>query len=154
MSENERVVQAMLDSANRHDPAAIHAYLAEAMHAINPRLGTSAASRMHWAQTALLSGFPDLQYQINRMTSSGGTVVIECTISGTHTGTFGGVPPTNKAIELDAAFCVEIVGGKMTDCRSYFDTGALMEQIGAAQPAGEREGSAAPTAVRSDNAHA
>jgi steroid delta-isomerase-like uncharacterized protein len=139
MSENERIVQAMLDSANRRDPAAIHAYLAEAMHAVNPRLGTSAASRMHWAQTALMEGFPDLQYQINRITSSGDTVVIECTLSGTHKGTFAGAPATQSKIELEAAFCVEIVGGKMTDCRAYFDTGALMEQIGA-RPAPAQQG--------------
>jgi steroid delta-isomerase-like uncharacterized protein len=122
----------MLESANRHDAGGIHTYLADAMHAVNPRLGTSAASRMHWAQTALLNGFPDLQYRIERMISSGNSFAIECVMSGTHTGTFAGVPPTNKTIELPAAFCIEIVDGKLTDCRSYFDTASLMEQIGAA----------------------
>ena len=129
MSTNEGVVQSMLESANRHDSAVIHGLLADAMHEINPRVGTSAASRMHWAQTALTTGFPDLQYRIERMVSSGSSTVVECVMTGTHKGTFGGVAPTNKTVELPAAFCLEFSGGKMTDCRAYFDTGALMEQI-------------------------
>ena len=129
MSSNESVVQAMLESANRHDAAGIHALLADAMHEINPRVGTSAASRMHWAQTALMTGFPDLEYRIDRVVSSGSTVVVECVMTGTHKGPFGGVAPTNKTVELPAAFSLEISGGKMTDCRAYLDTGALMEQL-------------------------
>jgi steroid delta-isomerase-like uncharacterized protein len=131
MSENEGVIQAMLESANRHDSAAIHACLAEAMHAVNPRMGVSPASRMHAIQSALTAGFPDLQYRIDRLTSSGTTVVVECTLSGTQKAEFAGVPPTNKKIEVPAAFCLEIERGKVTDCRSYFDTLGLMEQIGA-----------------------
>ena len=135
MSTNEQVVQAMLESANRHDAAGLHAWLADAMHEISPRIGTSAASRMHWGQTALMAGFPDLQYRIDRMISSGNSMVIECVMTGTHTGTFQGVAPTNKTVELPAAFCVEIVDGKMTDCRAYFDTGALVEQLSGTQQA-------------------
>jgi steroid delta-isomerase-like uncharacterized protein len=131
MSENENVVRAMLNLANRHDGAAIHAYLADAMHASNPSTGVSAASRMHAVQSALLAGFPDLQYRIDRMLPVGDTVVVECTVSGTHKGAFAGVAPTNKSIELPAAFALQIVDGKLVDCRSYFDTLTLMEQLGA-----------------------
>ncbi len=131
MSENEDVVQSMLESANRHDADAIHAYLGEAMHAINPTIGASAASRMHAVQSALMGGFPDLRYRMDRLLRCGDTVVVECTLSGTHNGAFAGVPPTNKTIEVPAAFCLEIVGGKLSDCRSYFDTVTLMEQSGA-----------------------
>jgi steroid delta-isomerase-like uncharacterized protein len=130
MSESERVVQAMLESANRHDAAAIHAYLAEAMHAINPTIGVSTASRMHSVQTALLAGFPDLRYRIIRTLFSGSTAVIECIASGTHSGSFAGIAATNKKIDVPATFCLEIVDGKLTDCRSYFDTLTLLEQIG------------------------
>jgi len=129
-NENERVVQAILDFANRREGAAIHAYLAESMHAIDPTLGTSAASRMHAVQSALLAAFPDLQYRIVRTLSSGDSLVVECMLSGEHRGVFAGVPPTNRTIEVPAAFCIEIVGGKLTDCRSYVDTITLMEQIG------------------------
>lgn len=131
MNENEGVVQAMLELANRHDSSAIHAYLAEVMHAVNPDTGASTASRMHMVQSALMTGFPDLQYRMDRLISAGNSVVIECTLSGTHTGTFAGVSPTNKKVEIPAAFCVEIEGGKLVDCRSYIDTLTLMVQIGA-----------------------
>ena len=131
MSENERVVQAILELANRHDAAAIHGYLAEAIRASDPRTGVSAASRMHAVQSALLAGFPDLQYRIDRVLPAGDTVVVECTLSGTHKGAFASVPPTDKTIELPTAYCLQIVDGKLTDCRSYFDSLSLLEQIGA-----------------------
>jgi steroid delta-isomerase-like uncharacterized protein len=131
VSENESVIRAMLDLANRHDGTAIHAFLAEAMRLSRPGTGTSPASRQHAIQSALLEAFPDLQYRMERMLSSGNTVVIECTLLGTHKGPFAGVQPTNKAIELPAVFSVEISDGKLTDCRSYLDTLALMEQLGA-----------------------
>jgi steroid delta-isomerase-like uncharacterized protein len=131
VSENETVIRAMLELANRHDGTAIHAYLAEAMSVSRPTTGTSPASRQHAVQSALLEGFPDLQYRMERMLSSGDTVVIECTLVGTHKRAFAGVPPTNKTIELPTVFWVEIIDGKLTDCRSYLDTLTLMEQIGA-----------------------
>ena len=131
MSENEGVVRAMLELANRHDAAAIHGYLAEALHASDQRTGVSAASRMHAVQTALLAGFPDLQYRLDRILPAVDTVIVECTLSGTHKGAFAGVPPTNKRIELPAAYCLQIADGKVIDCLSYFDSLSLLEQIGA-----------------------
>jgi hypothetical protein len=56
---------------------------------------------------------------------------VECTLSGTHKGAFTGVGPTINRIELPTPFCVQIDGGKLTDCRAYFDTRTLLEQIGA-----------------------
>jgi steroid delta-isomerase-like uncharacterized protein len=145
MSENEGVIRAMLELANRHDGAAIHAYLSEAMQRVDPAIGASAASRMHAVQSALISGFPDLEYRMDRLTVSGETVVVECTLSGTHQGVFAGVAPTNRRIELPAAFCVEIADGKLKECRSYFDTLTLMEQLGAIPAPGA---AAVPEATR------
>ena len=130
MSENEQVVQAILDLANRREGAAIHGYLADSMHAIDPTSGASAAGRMHAVQSALAAAFPDLHYRIVRTLSSGDSLVVECVLSGTHQGEFVGVPPTNRRIEVPAAFCLDVMGGKLTDCRSYFDGISLLEQIG------------------------
>ena len=130
-NENEGVVRAMLELANRHESAAIHTYPADAMHATNPSTGVSAASRLHAVQSALLAGFPVFQYRIDRILPAGETVVVECFLSGTHNGAFAGVPPTNKTIELPVAYCIQITDGKLIDCRSCFDSLSLMEQLGA-----------------------
>ena len=145
MSENEQIVQAMLDLANGGDGAAIHAYLADAMYVKDPALGISPASKMHAVQSALLAGFPDLQYRIIRTLAAGDSIVVECMLSGTHKGTFAGVPPTDRTIEVPAAFSIDIVGGKVTDCRSYLDTISMMEQIaGVPWPATPAPGAAVP----------
>jgi predicted ester cyclase len=85
---------------------------------------------MHAVQSALAAAFPDLHYRIVRTLSSGDSLVVECVLSGTHQGEFVGVPPTNRRIEVPAAFCLDVMGGKLTDCRSYFDGISLLEQIG------------------------
>jgi hypothetical protein len=58
MSENESVVQGMLESANRQDAAAIHSYLAEAMHAVNPKLGASCCKQNACGPVRASGGIP------------------------------------------------------------------------------------------------
>jgi steroid delta-isomerase-like uncharacterized protein len=130
VNENEQIIRSLEELANRRDGAAIHAFLSETMRAVDSARGDSAANRMHAAQSLLLAAFPDLHYQVLRTTSSGNVIVAECVLSGTHTGQFAGLEPTNKSIEIPAAFCIEIDAGKLTECRSYFDTFSLMQQIG------------------------
>jgi predicted ester cyclase len=41
-----------------------------------------------------------------------------------------GMPPTNKRIELPAAFVVDMRDGNVTRWNSYFDVATLMRQLG------------------------
>ena len=106
-------------------------YLAEDMRFRNPITGESDASGMHAVHSAIFAGFPDVEYRIERMLSQGDSVVVECTVIGTHQAEFAGVPATGRPMNLPVAFCVEVANGKVTDWRSYFDTATLMRQVGA-----------------------
>src|SRR5438128_6993608 len=93
-----------------------------------PSLEKAIASGMHAVHSAIFAGFPDVEYRIERMLSQGDSVVVECTVVGTHQGEFAGVPATGRPMNLPVAFCVEVANGKVTDWRSYFDTATLMRQ--------------------------
>src|ERR671939_592195 len=131
MSQGEDILRAVLEMANRHDADAIQAYLAEDMRFQNPITGDSDTSGMHAVHSAIFAGFPDVEYRIERLLSQADSVVVECTVVGTHQGEFAGVPATGKSMNLPVAFCVEVAGRKVADWRSYFDTATLMRQIGA-----------------------
>jgi steroid delta-isomerase-like uncharacterized protein len=131
MSQGEDILRAVLELSNRHDADAIQAYLAEDMRFRNPITGDSDASGMHAVHSAIFAGFPDVAYRIEHLLSQGDSVVVECTVVGTHQGEFAGMPATGRSMNLPVAFCVEVAGGKVTDWRSYFDTATLLRQIGA-----------------------
>ena len=54
---------------------------------------------------------------------------------GTHTGPLDELPPTGRRIALPGCNVVEVRDGKILREREYFDTGALMHQLGADAPA-------------------
>jgi steroid delta-isomerase-like uncharacterized protein len=130
MSQNEDTLRTLLDLCNRHDAAAIQAHLADDMRFVNPISGESDASGMYAMHSALFTGFPDVVYRLDRMLTQDDSVVLECTISGTQQGEFMGIPASGKTINLTAAFCVDMAGGKVKDWRSYFDSTTIMRQLG------------------------
>ncbi len=60
-------------------------------------------------------------------------VILEVVVTATHQGTFNGVPATGRRIEvpLCAVFKFD-AKERLSGEWAYFDTGVLMQQIGAA----------------------
>jgi predicted ester cyclase len=52
-------------------------------------------------------------------------------MSGTHRGAFFGVPPTGKAIKVQAMNFYRLSGGKFVEERGQPDLLSLLQQIGA-----------------------
>ena len=51
--------------------------------------------------------------------------------SGTHQGTFMGVPPTGKKVDIGVNLITKMNGGKCNEIWSYQDNLGLMRQLGA-----------------------
>lgn len=70
------------------------------------------------------------------------TVVIEGTLSGTHTGTFrsaqGDIPASGNRVALRYVSVKQIRDSKVAVERLYFDQLEFLQQIGALPPAQER----------------
>jgi steroid delta-isomerase-like uncharacterized protein len=78
----------------------------------------------------ILTAFPDLRLEIQKIVASGDTVVVTMRSTGTHTGNFAGIAPTNKRFVMEACNVVEIRDGKTIRGRLYADTLSLFRQLG------------------------
>jgi steroid delta-isomerase-like uncharacterized protein len=80
---------------------------------------------------ALVTGFPDLTIHIDDLVGEGDRVVWRITASGTHQGSFQGVPATGKSVKFGAHYTFRIEHGKIVERWSTIDRLAVLVQIGA-----------------------
>jgi steroid delta-isomerase-like uncharacterized protein len=80
---------------------------------------------------ALWGGFPDLKINIDELVGEGDRVVWRITVTGTHTGSFQGVPATGKTVKFGAHYSFRLEDGKIVERWSTLDRLSLLVQIGA-----------------------
>jgi steroid delta-isomerase-like uncharacterized protein len=78
----------------------------------------------------LLAAFPDMHWVADEMVGEGEKVVTRFTWTGTHRGTFLGIPATGKNVAVKGVVIDRLVGGRMTDSRILMDTLGMMQQLG------------------------
>jgi steroid delta-isomerase-like uncharacterized protein len=76
-------------------------------------------------------GFPDIQWTLEEMIAEGDKVAARFTMRGTHSGTFLGVPPTGKAIAVQAMNIYRLRDGHFIEEHGQPDMLGLLQQIGA-----------------------
>ena len=80
------------------------------------------------------TAFPDVTFEVRASHAPSDDVsVLELIARGTHTGPLGDVPATGRAVEVVACNVVEVRDGRILREREYFDTGAIMSQLGLAE---------------------
>jgi predicted ester cyclase len=81
-----------------------------------------------------LKGFPDAKRTVQHEVVSGSLVVQECTLEGTHTGTFDGpagiIPPTGRKVVVKCVQSGRYEKGLATDVRLYYYQIDLLTQLG------------------------
>lgn len=89
----------------------------------------SRQSNRFWAEA-----FPDGRVTVDRVVAADPYVVVEFTGRGTHTGTLtspaGSIPATGRSVTLQLCDVLELRDGKVWSRQRYFDTGAMMAQLG------------------------
>lgn len=65
------------------------------------------------AHQIMLTGFPDYQTVIDDLIAAGDKVVARITMSGTHAGTFMGIPATGKRVQFTGIYIARIANGKI-----------------------------------------
>ncbi len=80
------------------------------------------------------AAFPDLRFQVRKISEAEDRVVVEYELGGRHTGPLvtprGHIPPTGMEIQVRFCDVLEIVDGEVAHIRSYFDTVTLLRQLG------------------------
>ena len=79
---------------------------------------------------AYFQGIPDFRIEIEQIIASGDYVVTRSHVTGTHTGTFMGIPATNRKIDTHGCNIVEIRNGKAVRSRLYAENVKLLQQLG------------------------
>jgi steroid delta-isomerase-like uncharacterized protein len=80
------------------------------------------------------AAFPDIHWVLDEMVAEGEKVVSRFTWSGTHRGTFLGIPATGRSISVKGVVIDRVVAGKMVDSRILMDGLSMMQQLGALSP--------------------
>jgi steroid delta-isomerase-like uncharacterized protein len=78
----------------------------------------------------LTSAFPDHHTVLEDMIAEGDKVMVRTTFSGTHQGSFMGIPPTGKRFSQQQIHVVRIVDGKATEHWAVRDDISMMQQLG------------------------
>jgi steroid delta-isomerase-like uncharacterized protein len=76
-------------------------------------------------------GFPDIQWTLEETIAEGDKVAARFTMRGTHEGTFYGVPPTGKKIEVNAMNIYLFSNSEIVEEHGQPDLLGLLQQIGA-----------------------
>ena len=79
----------------------------------------------------LFAGFPNIAQTINDVVAEGDKVAYVATLAGTHMGTFMGIPPTGKSIEVSESFnLLRIDNGKIVEIWYQLNLLKVMQDIG------------------------
>lgn len=77
-----------------------------------------------------LEGFPDLHIEVLGSSADEGMVAQRFVFTGTHTGSFRGLPPTNRKINVGGIEINRMVDGKVAEHWFQLDAVTLFEQLG------------------------
>ncbi|MDH3232307.1 MAG: ester cyclase [Alphaproteobacteria bacterium] len=92
------------------------------------RAGARDYYRMWW------DGFAIKPEGSSRFTPTPDQLIVETRFVGTHVGSFLGVAPTGRPVDVPMAIFVSFAGGFMTGERFYWNPADLMAQVGVEMP--------------------
>jgi steroid delta-isomerase-like uncharacterized protein len=79
----------------------------------------------------LFAAFPDMHWVIDEMVAEDDNVVTRFTWTGTHGGSFMGMPATGRSVTVKGVVMDKLMGGKMAESRILMDNMGMMMQLGA-----------------------
>jgi predicted ester cyclase len=77
------------------------------------------------------TAFSETSRVIEDLIGEGDRVAFRFTLTGVHSGTFAGIPPTGKRFTLTGMDFIRIANGELGDLWSAQDTLSLLRQFGA-----------------------
>jgi C-1 hydroxylase len=131
LEENKAVVRKFIEATNKHDLSIINDLVAP--NYVN-RTKEYAIKGAIEATEMLFKGVPDFHVTIEDLIAEGDKVCARLKITGTHTGEYLGLAPTDKKITVRVVDIWRIVDGKLvegwTDFNFYRDDLDLYRQLG------------------------
>jgi len=85
---------------------------------------------------AYATGFKPMSVQVHTQYEDGDTVITRATFSGTHSGTFAGMPATGKSFSVEGIDIIRFEGDRMAEHWGQFDVVGMLTQLGVIPPMG------------------
>jgi steroid delta-isomerase-like uncharacterized protein len=134
---NKAAMMKIYEAFNTGNADALDNYIAEdaADHAVDTMMtkNQGLAAVKDWLR-ANKAAFPDTKIIVNAMAVSGDTVLSYYTFTGTNTGSFMGMPPTNKSVKANGVDIVVFKNGKAVEHWEVMDQLGFMKQMGLMPP--------------------
>jgi steroid delta-isomerase-like uncharacterized protein len=86
---------------------------------------------------ALVEGYtamPDMAFEFGSVRSVKDGMVVEWTMTGTHTGDWPGLPATGRSIEVRGISVIRLEEGRIVGNRDYYDMFLFLSQLGVVPP--------------------
>jgi len=77
-----------------------------------------------------VTGFSNRQFIVKETFAQGNKLVKYWQFKGKHTGSFFGIPATNKTVDVIGCTIATIVNGKITEEQDFFDNLEFLQQLG------------------------
>lgn len=116
---------------DNRDAAAFISFYSDSALVESP-LGGSVGGReaVRRAFEAFFRAFPDATFLFESPRIDGNEVVVVCSIAGTHSGGFAGLPPSGNPFRFQLVFLLSLRDGLVVRDRRIYDFTGLMVQIG------------------------
>lgn len=83
-----------------------------------------------WFARAFYTAFDGLRHTIEDVFATHDRVAVRFVLTGTHTGSFFGIPPSGQAVTIPANVLLHVADGRVTTLKGVFDEAGLLRQIG------------------------
>ena len=131
IEENKKIVRRYQEIYNSNDLEALGEVVSD--NILTPKIMPGIPTGIEGAKAAhriMLAGFPDYQTIIDDLVAEGDKVAVRITMSGTHTGSFMGIPGTGKHVSFSGMYIARIVDGKIVEHWGEEDGASLLQQLG------------------------
>ncbi|MBX5469768.1 MAG: ester cyclase [Thermoleophilaceae bacterium] len=126
------VARSYFEALGRRDPEAAAAHFADdGIDDVVPIgvLRGPAEVRAFFEDT--FRAFPDFEFRVERVVVEGDVASVEWRASGTHSGgTFQGIEPTGKRVEIRGCDVAEVRDGKIVRNTGYYDAAEVARALG------------------------
>jgi len=129
--DNKNIVRRYQEIYNSNDLNTLTDVVSEDLR--TPKIMPGIPSGIEGARVAhqiMLTGFPDYQTAIDELIAEGDKVAARVTMSGTHTGSFLGIPATGKTVAFTGIYIAHIANGKIIEHWGEEDGVSLLTQLG------------------------
>lgn len=130
---NKLVVRQFIEEVlNKRNVEAAGEYFAEDMVELVPFPGQGPGlAGLKEVLRGLHAAFPDMHWTIEEQIAEGDQVMSRFTWSGTHSGSFMGMPATGRRVSVWGMVIDRLAGGKVKETRLLMDGLGMMRQLGA-----------------------